>query len=201
MAYLGHGDPATARGYLEEAVAVAQELGNKRELAGALNALAQLHRAETDLERAGPLYESVVALGRELGDRESIAIGLLNLAMVSIGRGAADGARAMLVEVLVIAGEIGSKPATQSALEVVAGLAAARGDAGRAAEFYGVAETLAAQTGLQRDPADESFLAPLIAGAAQALGPAPFAAACAAGRSRAVEQALSDVRAWLRDGI
>ena len=201
MAYLGHGDPATARGYLEEAVAMARELGNKRELAGALNALAQLHRAENDLERAGPLYESVVALARELGDRESIAIGLLNLAMVSIGRGAADGARGMLVEVLVIAGEIGSKPATQSALEVAAGLAAARGDAGRAAEFYGVAETLAAQTGLQRDPADESFLAPLIAGAAQALGPAPFAAACAAGRSRAVEQALSDVRAWLRDGI
>ena len=199
MAYLGAGNPRVARAHLEEAVALAQAIGNKRELAGALNALAQLNRAENALDLAAPLYENVVALARELDDRESIAIGLLNLAMVSIGTGATSSARLMLVEVLAIAEEIGSKPAAQSALEVAAGLAVTSGAAGRGAEFFGAAETIAAQTGLKRDPADELFLAPLMANAGETLGAAAFVAACAAGRARTFTQAVTDVRAWLEN--
>jgi len=73
-----------ARRYLEEALVLAQERGDQRELAAAINAIAQLHRMEGDLDKAEPLYEEVLRLARELGDRESIAIGLLNLAMVVI---------------------------------------------------------------------------------------------------------------------
>src|SRR5262249_57648853 len=108
LAALGDGDPARARGYLTEALALARKLPNKRELLGALNALAQLDRAEGKLDAAEPLYEDVLKLAHELGDRESYAIGLLNLAMVRIGRGAAERAGRTLIEVLGIAAETGS---------------------------------------------------------------------------------------------
>ena len=197
MAALGQGDVTAANGYLEEALALAREQGDKRELAAALNALAQLHRALGRLQTAEPLYEDGLALARELGDRESIAIGLLNLAMVAIGRSSQDRPRTMLLDALVVAEEIGSKRMGQSVLEVCAGLASLREEWERAAVLYGVAEAQTEQTGLRRDPSDEAFLAPLIAGARQRLGESAFAAAEKTGRTLTYENAISMARTWL----
>ncbi|HEY3533872.1 MAG TPA: hypothetical protein VGL43_12190, partial [Casimicrobiaceae bacterium] len=136
---------------------------------------------------------------RDAGDRETTAIALLNLAMATAGASVDDRVPAMLREALDIASEIGSKPVAQSVLEVSAGLAASHGDWPRAARLYGVAEGRAARTGLHRDPADEAFLAPLIARARHALGDAAFAAAEHAGRAMGHDAAISEVREWLRD--
>ncbi len=198
MANLGKGDTAAARENFEEALALAQVLGNKRELAAASNALAQVHRMEGRFDAAQPLYENVVALARELGDQESIAIGLLNLAMVSVGRGTSDRAHAMLIEVIAIAGRIGSRPVAQSALEVCSGLAAACRDWTLAARLFGAAEAQTAQTGLQRDAADEAFLAPLVAQARQALGAEGFAIVEAQGRALRSDDALAQALIWLK---
>jgi len=141
---------------------------------------------------------SDLTLARELGDRESIAIGLLNLAMVSIGRGASEGAGRMLLEVLDIVDEIGSQSAGQSALEVSAGLAAQRCEWEQAARLYGAAEAQAERTGLRRDPADDAFLAPLVAKARGALPESVYAAAEAAGRTLPYELALLEARAGLQ---
>lgn len=197
MVALGQGDVTTARVHLEEALLMARDLGNKRDIAGALNALAQLHRAHEALDVAEPLYESVVALARELGDRESIAIGLLNLAMVSIGRGSPERARGLLIEVLAITEEIGSRSTGQSVLEVSTGLAAIRGESALAANFFGAAEAQAAQSGLHRDPADEAFLAPLVAKVRAALDEATFSTNEAAGRALSYPEAIDAARAWL----
>lgn len=197
LASLGQGNLLAAREYFGEALALARELGNRRELAAALNALAQLHRVEGDLDKAEPLYQDVLALARELGDRESIAIALLNLAMVSIARGFGDRVRSMLLEVSAIVDEIGSKPLAQSALEVCAGLAAFSEQWERVARLYGAVEAHTERTGLHRDPADQAFLAPLIARAQEALGAAAFAAAEATGRALAYEKAILEARAWL----
>jgi predicted ATPase/class 3 adenylate cyclase len=195
----GQGNLATARGYFEEALALAQGLGNKREIAAALNALAQLHRVQGAPDMAEPLYENAVTLAHELGDRESIAIGLLNLTMVSIGRCAIDRARGTLLEALTIADEIGSRRTGQSALEVGAGLAACCEEWRRATRLYGAAEKQTAQTGLRRDPADEAFLAPLMARTREALGATEFFAAESAGSTLSYEEALSEVREWLEN--
>jgi predicted ATPase/class 3 adenylate cyclase len=199
MACLGLGDHATARGHLEEARALAQELGNMRELAAAINALAQLHRAEGALDAAEPLYEQVLARAGELGDREIIAVAMLNLAMVSIGHRMEHRARDRLLGALAIADEIGSKPIGQRVLEVSAGLASLRTEWPQAAHFFGAAEALATVTGLRRDPADEAFLAPLVAQARDAIGVAAFGAAEASGRALAYDAAMADVRSWLED--
>jgi predicted ATPase/class 3 adenylate cyclase len=197
MASLAQGTLYAAQAYLEEALSLAQELGDKRELAAALNGLAQVHRLNGDLDRAEPLYTRAVALARELNDRESIAIGLLNLAMVSISRGSAHLARGMLLEASMIAMEIGSKPVGQSVLDVAAGLAASCKDWERAARLFGAVEAQTTRTGIRRDPADESFLAPLMENARQTLAPTLFTQLEAAGRALAYEDAMEDVRRWL----
>ena len=171
---MGRGDLVTARRHAEQALVLAKDQGDQRTLVSANCTLAQLCRMEGDLDAAEPLYAEALALARAIEDRESIAIGLLNLAMVAVGRGAADRARSMLLEAFAIAGEIGSKPAGQSALEVAAGLASLRKAWSRAARFFGAAEALMAQTSLQRDPADEVFLAPQMRRTRDALGGAAF---------------------------
>ena len=200
FACLGQGDLATARKHLDEALALAQNLGNKREIATALNGLAQVHRREGNLDAAEPLYGQALVLSRELGDREHIALSLLNLAMVSITRGSSDRAREMLVDGLAIVRETGSKPAGQSVLEVSAAQAVLCADWARAARFYGAAEALTGQTGLQRDPTDEAFLVPLIEKARTAQGAAAFAADEAAGRALSYDVVMNEVRAWLTAG-
>jgi len=199
MACLGEHDFASARAYLQEGVALARQLGNKRELAAALNALAMLHRLEGRLEEAEPLYKSVIDLAREVGDQESVAIGLLNLTMVSIGGGTTTLAPAMLLEVMRIANAIGSRAVGCSALDVCAGLAAARGDWSNAAVFFGAAESHREKTGLRRDPADEGFLAPLIAAARLTVATDAFAAAEAEGNLLS-DDAAARATSWLERG-
>jgi tetratricopeptide (TPR) repeat protein len=197
MACLGNGDIGAARAYLEEAVSLARNFNNKREMAAANNALAMLYRIEGRFEAAEPLYASALALARQLGDREYIAAFLLNLAIVSIARSSLRNVPSMLLEALTIAEETGSKPAAQSALEVCAALAAAGGDWTHAAQFFSAAEEQTGQTGLQRDPADEAFLAPVLAKTRQLLTPDDLAVAVAKGRSLACDQALAEAKAWL----
>ena len=82
-------------------------------------------------------------------------------------------------------------------LEVGAGLAAHMQDWDRAARLYGAAEEQARETGLHRDPADEAFLAPLMARARNAAGAEAFAAAEAAGRALSYATAIDEARLWL----
>lgn len=197
LAALGQGDRTAARVHCQEALDLANQLGNKRGIAVASNAMAQIYRLEGELDAAVPLYERTVVLGRELGDRDAAAVGFLNLAMVAIERGAAETARALLGEVLTIAEQTGSKPAGQSALEVSAGLAALAEDWERAARFYGMAERQAGNTGIQRDPADDAFLRPLISKTREALGDVRFALSHASGRTLNFEEVMAEARAWL----
>ena len=60
-----------------------------------------------------------------------------------------------------------------------------------------MAEAQTDLTGLQRDPADDAFLAPLVAKARAALGEATFAAAERAGRTLSYAEAIEEARGWL----
>lgn len=196
-AHLGQGHLTTARRCLEEALAAAEQLKEPREIAAATSALAQVYRVEGNLEAAEPLYEKALELARELDDRESIAISLLNVAMVAIDRRDAERARQTLHAVTGILEEIGSKYVGQSILEVSVGLAVLRREWQRATRFYGAAEAVALETGLQRDPGDEAFLRPLVARARASLDAKVFAAEETAGRVAPYAQTMAAARAWL----
>jgi predicted ATPase/class 3 adenylate cyclase len=197
VASSGRGACDAARAYAEESVELARGFGDSRELAAAMTNLAQIHRITGKLDLAEPLYASAVDLVRSIGDREGVAICLLNLAMVSIGRGAGGPVRDMLIEVVDIVVEIDSRPLGLNALDVSAGYGASRREWERAARLYGIAQAQADETGLQRDPTDEAFLAPLIEAARRALVSAAYDAAERAGRALGFEQGIEEARAWL----
>ncbi len=197
MACLGQGDGATALLHLGEGLSLAENLGNKREIAAAMIALAQLYRMQGKPDSAEPLYQKALALARDLQDREVIAIALLNLAMVAVAQGLDERARGLLLDVHAIAAEIGSRAAGQCVLDVCAALAAERAQWDCAARLFGAAEVQAEQTGLRRDPADEAFIAPMLAKSRVAFGNAAFNAAEDAGRALSYEQAMEFARAWL----
>jgi predicted ATPase len=196
-ACLGLGDLPMARRHLEEALEKARSQNDTHETAGALNALAQLYRVEGELEKAEQLFENVISLARQMGDAESVSIGLLNRAMIAVCQDAATAAAEMLVQVVENNAAIGSRAVAQSVLESSAGLAALLKDWTRAARLYGAAETQSALTGLHRDPADESFLAPRVAAVRNAMGAAAFAAAEQAGRALELDAASEEAREWL----
>jgi hypothetical protein len=152
---------------------------------------------EGELDRAAQLYVDVLAMAREDGNRESTAFALLNLAMALIGQERADAVQGMLLEALEIGVELGSMLTVQSVLEVSSGLAALKEDWANVGLFFGAAEARAGRTGLRRDPADEAFLAPLLARARATLGEQSFFATAAQGRSLSEDIARDKVRTWL----
>ena len=153
MAAIGLGDLTKARAYLEEAVALARELGKRRELAVALNALAQLHRMEGQLSVAEPLYEEVlVACARVLVIRTpSLSPFLTWPWYLSAGR-RGERAQPMLLEALAISDAnrlaAGGSKRARSLLPVCAPWTKL---GKQAARFFGAAEAQAERAGLRRD--------------------------------------------------
>jgi len=117
--------------------------------------------------------------------------------MVSIGRNDDVDARICTVRALGIAEELGSRAIGQSVLEVCAGLAAWLEDWERSARLFGAAESQARETGIHRDPGDESFLSPLVGKARVFLGEERFNAAQADGERLSYVDAIAEARAWL----
>ena len=195
---LRRGDLDRAREQLQESLALAREVGDMYRVAWALNALAELHRAAGNPQSAEPLYEQALALQRERGNLHSCAIILVNLALVAIARGSTDHARRLLLEALAFAQEIGSKRAGQIVFEVSAGLEALRGQWERAARLYGAAEAQLKVMKSQREPADDAFLAPLIAQARDALGAVAFTAVEATGFALSYEEAAAEALVCLK---
>jgi hypothetical protein len=159
--------------------------------------MAQFHRVAGDLDSAEPLYAEARDITQKLGDHETTAIALLNLAMVAIAREDSSKAQSLLSETLRNLDQLDSRPIGQSLIEVCAGLAALRGEWANSARFFGLSEALAQRIGIHRDPADEAFLAPRIAGTREAMGSDGFDAAVAAGRSLTYEDGIDTLRRWL----
>lgn len=195
------GNSAGARRLFEESIAIWRELGPEGRVALGLNSLAEVLRAEGQLEAAARLYEEALAINRERRSVVLIAINLFNLASVETQRGELEAARGRLAEITAIVGEdTRSKAIAYNVLAGATGLMAAWGAGKQAARIYGALETMLERLGRHLDPADERFLAPLIAGARRELGEVAYAAACAGGRALSYEEALAETRKWLEEG-
>jgi tetratricopeptide (TPR) repeat protein len=196
MAYLGLGMIEEARRTLEEALALAREIGEKREIGAALTSLGSFQRSQGALDAAEQLYLVSIEALSEVGDLFSCGLVTLNLAMLAILRGQRPKARSLLLEAMAASESLGQQRLGLATIEVCSGFAAACGEYERATRFYGVAEAQNSSTGLHRDPADDSFLAPLIAKAREELGPR-YRAVEDIGRALDYAQAISEARAWL----
>jgi tetratricopeptide (TPR) repeat protein len=197
LACSGELDFAAANQHLGAAVELARQSNDKREISATLTALAMLHRAQGRLDVAEPACEEALALARECGDHELVGRYLLNLAMVSISQTQLDRARALLLEAVTIAEQIGSKTVAQSAFDVCAGLCSVIGSWTQAARLFAIAEAHRVTLGVKRDPADDSFLAPLIENIKSALTPHDLVAIEANHRNTPVGEALAFAKDWL----
>jgi predicted ATPase len=194
---IGQGNPDVARVHYTGALALARELGDKRRLSNTLNALGVLYSSEGDLDNAEPLYQESLKLDRERGDHEAVAQGLSSLACVAIRRGHGDRGRNIALEALAIAENLRSKGLGLLVLDIAIELAAYLHEWEKAVRFYGASEKHREQFGLHREPADSSFLEPLLARLRETLGPSAFGEAEAAGRALSYEEAMRQLRPWL----
>jgi tetratricopeptide (TPR) repeat protein len=204
LVLLGHachalGQSSQARFHFEEGLTLARSSGDQAKLHAAHNALAELYRGRGLLDEAEPLYEESLILQRERGERANIVISLYNLAAVTIGRGAPHRALTLVREGIGIAQELDSTYLGELMLDMCAALAAALGEPKRTAVFYGAAQAQLEAIGLRRDPADDSFLTPLIAQARESIGDIVFASTEAEGRALGYDGAIRLARTWLAD--
>ncbi len=161
--YLALGDTRQARSVPQGSAGdLAQEMGDKREIAAALSSLAQLHRLEGDFAAAEALSRDVSRRCARAGRPAEHRLRLLNLAMIAITADALAIARVLACARPRPSPRRPARSARPGVLDVAAGLAAASGDWARAARFFGAAEEGAAGSGVKRDPADEAFVATVV---------------------------------------
>jgi len=199
MQFSGLGQLGESRRYAEEALALARRLKEKALTVTTLMSVGDLDRLEGKLDAAARVYEEGIAVARECGDSRGLIVNLIDLASVLVWLGATERPRELTREALALVEQIGSKPLGAFSLLISAGVAASAGEWRRAAQLYGTAVAQCVQTGLRFEPADEAFMAPLIAKTREALGPSAYAAAEAAGQSLSYEAALAEARTWLTD--
>jgi predicted ATPase/class 3 adenylate cyclase len=163
------GETASALAYSDEAVGLAQVLGNRRSYAGTVMTRGQLLRLRGDLAGARTHYEEALAVVTDLGDHEAGAIAKLNLAMVAITEEDAATARTLLRQVWQAAASLGSVAVGQTLLDVCAAMAALDGQWRDSARFFGAAEAQAERSAIRRDPADRAFMTATLQRSRQAL--------------------------------
>lgn len=160
LAHAALGEVSEALQCFETAIALARRAGRPLQLAAALVQCAVWHRVHGDVAAAIPMYLEALALAEQHHDDDTLASVHLNLAMVALLRQDTGAAVQALQLALPAARRTGAVLTALSALDVGAVLAAQRGDLATARRWLQHADGWCRRAGLQRDPADEAFVAP-----------------------------------------
>ena len=158
------------------------------------NIAAHQHRAGK-LDAAERCYREALRLARQHGGRVGNVVLLDNLIRLLVARGELDEARRFAIECLPLARH---EKVSVDLLEATVGLASRLGDHAMAARFWGAADRQLLAWGYRHEPEELEHTAPLLASSRRALGDEAFAAAEAAGRSLAFEQAIDELELWLQ---
>jgi predicted ATPase len=122
------GDYAVARAYLEESMAIAREVGDRRQCAYALTQLGLVIVNQGDVDSASPLYAEAVELFREVKDAWGEAFALTWLAEATLISDRPLMAQPLYEEGLTLWRKVGDPWGTGIALLVLGALALAQGD-------------------------------------------------------------------------
>jgi tetratricopeptide (TPR) repeat protein len=192
------GDLRGARALMEEALALAHQIGRRSEVFGkAAIAVGELERIEGNLSRAQSLYEASLAQARHQGDLRLIASGIANLVMTTLATGSTTGVREYLLEVLGLTDELPTVYAGVFPLMVCAGFAAQQGDWEQSALFEGAATFHFDRLGWPLDPADRIHMQTFSARTRTALGEAEFERLRALGQALPLQEALERMQQYL----
>jgi non-specific serine/threonine protein kinase len=136
-------------------------------------------------------------LARDRGDTWSIAFALSLLGRLAWLQGEQPRATQLQRESLALQREMDDRVGIADSLDVLAWLANAAGEPARAARLFGAAEAVRARSGATSLPLWRAEHERNLAATRASLGAEAFAAACAAGQSLTVEEAIEEA---LRDG-
>ena len=138
---------AEARGYLEECLSIARELGNTSMVARILQPLGMASLGQDDADAAYRYYEEALALARQQGNRRELAGALNSLAQLHRVQGAFDSAQPLYEDVLTLARELGDRESFAIALLNLAMLAVARANGEQARKLLLEALSIAQEVG------------------------------------------------------
>jgi predicted ATPase/DNA-binding XRE family transcriptional regulator len=134
---------------LEESLAQARTIGDRRVLVLALQHLSLALRSMGDLARGLPLIEEALAVSREDGYKREITWNLAALASNLASAGHFEAAEPLLLESVVVGRQSGDITPVLAATGALARLCLLRGDLARARRTVHKALALAGQTGMQ----------------------------------------------------
>jgi len=155
-----------------------------------LNNLGVLAYLQRDLERSGNLYEESLLLARKIGSLRQAALAQANLGYITLLQDRVQQAAALLAEGLVLSRQLGDKAQMAMCLEGLAGVAVSEVRAERAARLYGAAERLRRSIGVPLYAGQVADVDRFRHEARHALGNEAYEAACSAGRTLSLDQAV-----------
>jgi tetratricopeptide (TPR) repeat protein len=129
------GESKAARPLLEQALELAQEMGDKHIEADCLRELGNVANRLVEYEEAVSLYERALSLSYELGDKRGESATLNNWASVEWDLGKLDAALAHFKEALALYREVGNLPGEAKALNNLSNVTADLGDLGASLQF------------------------------------------------------------------
>ncbi len=140
--------------FLEEALAIFKELGDKQGEARTLNDFGLTDMWQANYERAITLFEESLVIKRELGDKRDIAIALNNLGYAAHSQGDFDRASLFYEESLALQRGGADRHVLALLLNNMAYIAQQKGEYGRATSLYAESLELIRQVGDKKLAAD-----------------------------------------------
>jgi tetratricopeptide (TPR) repeat protein len=144
------GQYSDARGYAEEALAIARELGGEARLAGVLRILGRMAQSQGDLGTARAHLEESISIARQVGDPLLLAGALNPLAELRREEGDLEGAEPLYAEALALRRALGDSSNVAVNLLNLAMIAIAHDAGDRARPMVLEAVVIAEQTGSRR---------------------------------------------------
>ena len=192
-------DTANARAPLEEALAlVSDSSADSFAFERASTGMGELERVEGHWEAARGHYEASLAQARKHGRLRGVWANLQNLLMIAIAQGKVAGTGDCLKEYIASVDGSGVDYGYMNLLLCCAGIAGVQGHWQQAARFEAAAAYHNARMHWPLDPADQAFADALRARIRAALGETEFTKLQATGQALTFEQALGELRDWLR---
>ncbi|MCL4301428.1 MAG: tetratricopeptide repeat protein [Anaerolineae bacterium] len=188
---LAQGEFNQARSYLEESLLITRDLGDTRSMALIAASTADVARCQKEYDRAAELYVESIELYRKLGNKAEIPAILHNLGYVTLGQGNVEAAGSLFAESLQQQFERGNRAGIAEGLAGLAALAGVQAAPERAAQLFGAAAAIREAVQAPVWPAERFELENHEAAVRAQLDGPTFAALQTAGRTLAIEQAVT----------
>jgi predicted ATPase/Tfp pilus assembly protein PilF len=194
-AAMGLGDLATAETHFRSAFDLAGQAGDRWTQAQALNMLAQISRYQGRYDEAAAQLRRAQQVFQAAGDPDGAATVIGSLGEVARDAGKPDQARDLFRQALRASQQTRTTQGTAYTLEGLATVAAMTGDGRAALTYLGAAQALREQSASPLMPVDQAILDRFLDPALAALTPQEREQALAEGRSRPLDEVITQALA------